>query len=83
MAMKLPVVINNFPEVKKVVKETNCGILVDPTNPHEIASAIIYLLEHPNEAKQMGENGRKAVEEKYNWELQEKKLIALYQELLK
>lgn len=31
----------------------------------------------------MGENGRKAGEEKYNWVLQEEKLIGIYKELEK
>jgi len=30
----------------------------------------------------MGENGREAVSEKYNWENKGKKLLALYEELL-
>jgi glycosyltransferase involved in cell wall biosynthesis len=32
-------------------------------------------------AQEMGRNGRKAVEEKYNWTIEEKKLIGIYQEL--
>jgi len=31
----------------------------------------------------MGENGRRAVVEKYNWEREGEKLIKLYEELLK
>ena len=30
----------------------------------------------------MGKNGRKAVEEKYNWEKEEKKLLKVYREVL-
>ena len=36
-----------------------------------------------NEAKRMGENGRKAVKEEFNWGVQETKLVALYQDILK
>ena len=81
MLCGLPVVASNFPEISKVVKEADCGILVDPTNVDEIANAILYLLEHPEEAKRMGENGRRAVEEKYNWERMEEKLLELYRRL--
>jgi hypothetical protein len=31
----------------------------------------------------MGKNGRKAVEQKYNWLTEEKKLLTLYKDLLK
>ena len=81
MACGLPVVASNFPEISKVIKEADCGILVDPTNVDEIANAIIYLLEHPEEAKRMGNSGRRAVEEKYNWERMEEKLFELYRGL--
>ena len=50
-------------------------------NPQEIGEAINYLLNHPNEAKKMGENGRKMVIEKYNWDIEKKKLIDLYKDL--
>lgn len=81
MACGLPVVASNFPEIRKIVKEAECGILVDPTNVDEIADAITYLLGHPEEAKRMGENGRRAVEEKYNWEKMEERLLELYRGL--
>ena len=81
MACEIPVVASNFPEISKVVKEADCGILVDPTNVDEIANAILYLLEHPEEAKRMGDSGRRAVEEKYNWERMEEKLLKLYEGL--
>ena len=81
MACGLPVVASNFSEIAKVVKEADCGILVDPTNIDEIAKAITYLLEHSEEAKRMGDNGRRAVEEKYNWERMEEKLLKLYEGL--
>ena len=48
----------------------------------EIADAIRYLLDHPDEARQMGENGRCAVKEEFNWGVEEKKLLSLYEEVL-
>ncbi len=54
---------------------------MDPTNPKEIAKAINYLIEHPDKAKEMGENSRKAVLEKYNWEKESKKLLKVYEKL--
>ena len=78
MACGLPVVASNFPEISRVVKEADCGILVDPTDVDEIADAIIYMLEHPEEMKRIGDNGRIAVKEKYNWERMEERLLELY-----
>lgn len=81
MSAGIPVIASNFSLWKKIIKEANCGICVDPLNVDEIANAITYIIEHPQQAKQMGENGRKAVEEKYNWEQEGKKLIKIYEEL--
>lgn len=83
MAVGLPVIASNFPLWKKIVEENNCGICVSPLNPEEIAKAIEYLIEYPEEAKKMGENGRKAVLEKYNWENESKKLLKIYEKLFK
>jgi len=82
MAAGLPVVASNFPLWKEIVEGNRCGITVDPLDPKAIAQAIEYLLTHPEEARRMGENGRRAVEEKYNWEKEAEKLLALYKELV-
>jgi len=81
MASGLPVVASNFPLWERVVKTNKCGLTVNPEKPKEIAKAIKYLIEHPQEAKKMGENGKKAVFEKYNWEKESKKLLDIYQQL--
>ena len=47
-------------------------------NPEEIAKAIQFIVAHPAEAEQMGKKGRRAVEERYNWGVEEKKLLGLY-----
>jgi len=83
MGAGLPVVASNFPLWKELIEGNNCGLTVDPLNPEEIAKAIAYLIEHPNEARKMGENGRKAVVVKYNWEMESKKLIDVYENLLR
>jgi len=82
MMVRLPVVSSNFEGLKNIIEENKCGITVDPSSSKEIAEAIRYLFEHPEEAKKMGENGRRAVEEKYNWENESKKLIKVYETLL-
>jgi len=82
MSAGIPVIASNFPLWKEIVEGTECGICVDPLNPKEIADAIRWIIEHPVEASRMGENGRKAVEERYNWGIEEKKLLELYNKIL-
>jgi glycosyltransferase involved in cell wall biosynthesis len=82
MLVGLPVIASNFPLYREVVDGNNCGLIVDPSKPEEIAEAIEYLIKHPEEARKMGENGREAVLEKYNWEKESKKLLAIYERVL-
>jgi len=83
MAAGLPVIASNFPLWKDIVEGNHCGLTVDPLNPEEIAGAIEYLILHPEEAQVMGQSGRRAVVEKYNWKREGEKLLKLYEELLK
>ena len=82
MAAGLPVIASDFPLWREIVEGAGCGLLVDPLDPDAIAGAMQWILDHPAEAEAMGKRGRKAVEEKYNWEREAKKLIALYEGLL-
>ena len=83
MACSKPVIASDFPLTADIIREAQCGILVEPCDASAHASAILYLLNHPEEAKQMGQNGRKAVMEKYNWEAESTKLLGLYHLLCK
>ena len=79
MQMGLPLVCTDFQLWKEIIEEEECGICVNPHNIDEIADAIKYLLDNPSIAEQMGRNGQKAVIYKYNWGMEEKKLLSLYQ----
>ena len=82
MSMGLPVILSDSPFNRKMVEKLQFGICVDPENVEEIAAAIRYLLDHPEEAKRMGGNGRRAIIEEFNWGVEEKKLFALYEDIL-
>lgn len=45
------------------------GLLVDPTNSQEIAEAIIRLLKDRDYARQLGNKGRKRVQEEFDWKV--------------
>ena len=81
MLMGLPVIFSNFPYEKQLNEKYMFGICVNPANPKEIADAINYLKNNPEEAKQMGERGRELVLTLYNWDMEEKKLLDLYRNL--
>lgn len=82
MAAGIPVIASDFPLWREIVLRNQCGLCVDPMDPASIAKAIDYLVRHFNEARQMGENGRRAVMERYNWPKEEKKMLLFYKEIL-
>lgn len=83
MALGMPVIASDFPEIRKAVQGSGAGFLVDAENPDEIASAIRRLAEDPVLMNRMGENGRRAVREKYNWDVMAPRLMAAYDRLWK
>lgn len=82
MAAGIPVISSNIPYYEQIIKQADCGICVDPTSPAQIAEAIRFLREHPDEAQRMGRNGRQAVLSRYNWNHEADKLVSLYREIL-
>jgi glycosyltransferase involved in cell wall biosynthesis len=82
MAAGIPVIASDFPLWREIVLGNQCGLCVDPMDPAAIAKAIDYLVQHPAEARQMGENGRRAVLARYNWSVEETKLLAFYKNIL-
>ncbi len=78
MSAGIPIITSNFPLWKDIVEGSDCGITINPNSPTEIAQAVDYLIENDEVAREMGDNGKKAVLEKYNWSIEEKKLINLY-----
>ena len=81
MSAGLPVICSNFPLWRNIVEDSDCGVCVDPGKPEEIAAAIDFLVQNPARATEMGENGRQAIERRYNWPAEERKLIELYKQL--
>ena len=68
-------------ETENYICDAQNGICVDTTNPDEISNAIIWLIEHPEERRQMARNGRKAIEERYCWERMEERIRKFYKQL--
>ena len=83
MMAGIPVITSDIPLWKNIVELNNCGIAVNPLNPKDISDAVKYIINNPEEAEQMGKNGIKAVNEKYNWGIEEEKLFNVYSYLLK
>lgn len=83
MACKVPVISTSIVGIATEIKRNNCGIIVEPKDSYALAEAIIKILNSPISAKEMGENGRKLVEEKYSWLNISDMVAETYKELIK
>ena len=82
MACGVPVVCSDFPLWTQLVAEADCGVTVDPLDPQAVAKAVEALCRDPAEARRLGENGRRAILDRYNWENEFAKLEDLYRRLV-
>ena len=83
MASGKPVVGTASGGTPELVQEGQTGFLVPPLDPEAMARAILRLLKNPEEAKRMGENGRRRVEAEFSLEVHVQKIQALYHSLLR
>ncbi|MCK6258819.1 glycosyltransferase family 4 protein [Fictibacillus sp. KIGAM418] len=81
MSAGLPVIVSDFELWEDIVYTSRCGLCVNPLDVNDVKNAIAWMLSNPDEALAMGRNGRKAVEQQFNWEKESRKLIALYEQL--
>ena len=82
MASGKPVICTNLPGVNEVDENEVASIHVPPKDAEALANAILILLKNEKQAKEMGANGRKLVEEKYSWDKVAEKTEIVYNEVL-
>ena len=78
MAAGIPVIASDFPRWRAIVEASDCGLCVDPRDPAAIAAAIDRLAREPALARRLGANGRRAIEQTYNWNNEAQKLLRFY-----
>ena len=82
MMAGIPIIASDCEVWREIIDKYECGIIVDPDNVDSIAGAINYLMENPEEAKKLGDNGHKAAKEQFNWATQEAILFEMYSSVL-
>jgi glycosyltransferase involved in cell wall biosynthesis len=80
MSASLPVITANQGAIVEVVEHGRTGLIVSPA-PSEIAKAICDLIQNPDQARRMGDEGRKRVEQHFSEETYLSKLLAVFSEV--
>lgn len=73
---------DDFPEVRRLIEETQCGIVTNSKNPKELADKIESLLDNPELIQELGNNGRRAVMKNYNFEQALNDLVLFYKRII-
>jgi glycosyltransferase involved in cell wall biosynthesis len=81
MAAGKPVVASSIGGVPEIILNNVNGFLVPPFDYKETARFIIDLLSNPEKAKEMGEAGRKIIDEKLNMDVSVRTFIKTYEQL--
>jgi glycosyltransferase involved in cell wall biosynthesis len=78
MACGVAAVCTDVASLPEVVAHGETGLVVPPNDPLALRVAIRWMLDHPVERGRMGEQGRKRVLERFNWDTVVNRCIEAY-----
>ncbi|WP_271252866.1 glycosyltransferase [Pseudanabaena sp. Chao 1811] len=78
-----PVVASNIGAIAELIEHGRNGLLFRPSDPTDLAAKINWLLEHPQELRQMRSAARTEFDDKYTADDNCKRLLEIYQTALK
>lgn len=70
LACGLALLVSDLPDWRALYVEPGYGRAVNPDDPRQIAEALRWCLEHPDEVQAMGERGRQRILEEWHYERQ-------------
>jgi glycosyltransferase involved in cell wall biosynthesis len=83
MAAACPTVYTRRGSGPELIEDGKNGLLIDPARPHEIAEAILRLLEDDELADRLGHAGRRHIEENFSLEPILRQNETFYEECLR
>lgn len=76
MAMAKPIIATRVSDLPEILE--GCGWIVDAENPDDLAQAVQYVLDHPDEAEEMGWKARQKCIEEYSWDAMRRILLSIF-----
>jgi len=83
MACEIPVIAFNVGTMAEAISPHKTGFLAELKNTEDLADKVEYMILHPREREQMGENARKLIEQQHALQTQAKRYLKLYEMMLK
>ena len=78
MAAGLPAIAVDVPPMRRIIEETDCGVLYPPDSVPGLAGAITGLLTDPERRRRLGQHGQHWVQTKYHWAEDERRFLAAF-----
>ena len=78
MACGVPAVCTDVASMPEVVVNGVTGFVVPPNDPEALRERLLWLREHPDEARAIGEAGRRRVLEKFTWPAVVRRCLEIY-----
>lgn len=83
MSLGMPCIATDISGNQDLIQHNKNGLLVPSEDPKALADAVVYMLDNPDKARQMGENARKTIEENYTISSAADRYVELYSELVR
>ena len=83
MSLGMPCIATDISGNQDLIQHNKNGLLVPSEDPEALAEAVVYMLDNPDKAKEMGASARKTIEESYAISVIADKYVELYLELVK
>jgi glycosyltransferase involved in cell wall biosynthesis len=81
MYLNKPIISSDCTSLKRIITETKTGFIYKHDSAEELASLVEKLNNNNSLLTEIQDNGRKAVMEKYNWNIDRQRLLEAYRQL--
>ena len=78
MMLGKPVIASNCKPIARIIDETDSGYIYQDRDPIDLSKKMLYTIKNRRESDLKGDNGRRAVLDKYNWQYSGKNLLRAY-----
>ncbi|MFT5728348.1 MAG: glycosyltransferase involved in cell wall biosynthesis [Desulforhopalus sp.] len=82
LACGVATVVSDYPGARDIIQDGDNGFLVPPKAPEQIAEKVFFLLENSTTRATLGKNGRKSIEDNYDWRIISKAFQSIFDQLV-
>lgn len=81
MSFAIPIIVSDCKAQQRVVEINNSGLVFEAGNAEDFAEKALKLFADKELRSELGKNGKRFIEEEFNWSITSKELIRLYDNL--